>query len=313
MAFESKAAIRAAILGNLAVAVVKFAAAAITGSSAMFSEGIHSIVDTGDGLLLHYGLRRSRRPPDSEHPFGHGKELYFWSLVVAMMIFAVGGGVTIYEGILHLQQPEPIERAGWTYAALGAAAVFEGISAAVAYRQFRKSAGEHSLWKAVLRSKDPSVFTVLFEDSAALAGIAFAFGGIVASRMFGVPALDGVASIAIGLLLGVVALLLGRECMSLLVGEGVDAATVRRLRAIAEQTGMRCTADPLTMYFGPDSMMVTLSVAYPPSASVQKLTESVDATESRMRHEFPKIRRVFIKTESEREEERLPVCTQHVK
>ena len=295
MAHESNKAIVAAIVGNFAVAVVKFITAGITGSSAMFSEGIHSVVDTGDGLLLYLGIKRSLRPPDSEHPFGYGKELYFWSLVVAMMIFAVGGGVTVYEGIRHVRKPEPIEDVGWTYGALAAAAVFEGAACFIAYRQFRKAAGQQPLWRAIRRSKDPTTFTVLIEDTAALIGIVIAFLGIGAAQLFNLPAMDGVASIVIGCLLGCVALLLGRECMSLLVGEGADPSTLKRIRAIAErQNGVIQVDAPLTMYFGPDAMMVTMEVSFRQSASIREIADSTGVMERQLREEFPKIKRVFI-------------------
>src|SRR5690349_9086046 len=186
---------------NLAVAVSKFVAAALTGSSAMVSEGIHSVVDTGDGLLLLFGRHRSRRPADSMHPFGHGRELYFWSLVVALIIFGMGGGVSVYEGILHLQQPVRLQHLTWNYVVLGIAALFEGTSWTTAVRSLRRRKDpDEPMWTAFQRSKDPSVFIVLLEDSAALLGILIAFGGIFLGDKLANPYLDGIASILIGLL-----------------------------------------------------------------------------------------------------------------
>jgi cation diffusion facilitator family transporter len=185
--------------------VTKFGGAAITGSSAMLSEGIHSTVDTGNQLLLLVGMKQSKRPPDAEHPFGHGKELYFWSLIVAVLIFGVGGGISAYEGILHMLDPAPLEDAKWNYVVLGFAFIFEAISLGIALRSFRKQRGGDPFWRALRRSKDPTVYTVVAEDAAALAGIVAAFGGVYASHALNMPVLDGLASLVIGLLLAGVA------------------------------------------------------------------------------------------------------------
>jgi len=266
----------------------------------MLSEGIHSFVDTCDSSLLYIGLRRSRRPPDALHPFGHGKELYFWSLVVAMMIFAAGGGVTAYEGVLKTLHPEPVKIVGWSYATLGAAALFDGISLAVANRQFRRSRGAKSLWRAIRRSKDPTVFTVLFEDAADLLGIAVAFLGIWASQSFGIPELDGVASIVIGVILALVAIILGRECMSLLVGEGVYPERLHQIRQIAErQHRVLHVGDPLTVYFGPETMLVNVPLAFRPGIPVEEVTDSVRTMQKDMQQHFPEIKHVFIATDHE--------------
>ena len=201
----AKKTVYAALVGNLAIAATKLAAAALTGSSAMLSEGVHSLVDTGNEVLLLYGLHRSTLPPDDTHPLGHGRELYFWSFVVAVLVFALGAGVSIYEGVSHILRPEPMQRVMVNYAVLGLSAIFEGISWTVAVRQFRKAKGELGFIAAARRSKDPTTFTVLLEDSAALVGIAVAAIGIFAAQRLAIPELDGVASIGIGLVLALTA------------------------------------------------------------------------------------------------------------
>jgi cation diffusion facilitator family transporter len=204
---SSKRAVYAAIAGNLAIAITKFIAAFITGSSAMLSEGIHSVVDTGNGLLLLFGIRKARKPADISHPFGHGKELYFWTLIVAILIFAVGGGMSVYEGISHINHPAQLRDPLWNYLVLGSALIFEGLSWGIALKEFRKTQGRMSMWKAVRASKDPTTFTVLFEDSAAMLGLLVAFLGVFFSHRLNNTYLDGVASIIIGVILGVVAVL----------------------------------------------------------------------------------------------------------
>ncbi len=179
---ESRIALYGAIAANVAIAVTKFVVAGVTGSSAMLAEGIHSLVDTGNGALLLVGVHRSQRPPSPEHPFGHGKELYFWSLIVGVLIFGLGGGVSFYEGVLHVREPRALEDPKWNYIVLAAAAVFEGGSFALAWRQFSRERGDTAFWKALRSSKDPATYTVLAEDSAALAGLALAALGVYASQ-----------------------------------------------------------------------------------------------------------------------------------
>ena len=232
---KSKVAIYGAIAANVAIAVTKFVVAGITGSSAMLSEGIHSAVDTLNGVLLLVGLKLSQRPATPEHPFGHGKELYFWSLIVAVLIFGVGGGLSFYEGVQHVQHPEPMRDPMWNYVVLGVAAVFEGSSFAVALRQFLKQTGNTPFWEALHRSKDPTTYTVLAEDAAALIGLLVAALGIALSQRFDKPELDGAASLIIGLLLAGVAVALIWESRSLLIGEGIRPETARAIRGIALQ------------------------------------------------------------------------------
>lgn len=299
MASGSRKAIYAAIGGNLAIAIAKFTAAYFSGSSAMVSEGIHSLVDTGNGGLLLLGLRLGRRPPDTTHPFGHGKEIYFWALVVAMLIFAGGGGISMYEGILHLLHPAPLEDPTWSYVVLGLAVVFEGYALMVAYRAFRAVSGGRGLWTEIKASKDPTTFTVLFEDAAALLGLAAAAVGIYFGHLLNNPCFDGAASVTIGLILGAVALLLGYESKGLLVGEGADAATLQRIRAVAEaDPGIERVDRPLTMYFGPDTVLLALDVGFRPNLPLTEITASVDRIETALRREYPVIKHIYIEAES---------------
>jgi cation diffusion facilitator family transporter len=228
----SKLVIYAALAGNLAIAVTKFAASWWSGSSAMLTEAIHSLVDTGNQGLLLYGLNRSARPPDETHPFGHGMELYFWSFVVALMIFLAGGAFSIYEGFQKFFAPEPITDAWINFVVLGISVIFEGASFIVALREFNARRGEVPLWAAIRRSKDPSSFSVLLEDAAALIGLAIAACGVAASTYFGLPQGDAVASMLIGVLLLVAAIVLARETRSLLTGESASTRVLGSVQAV---------------------------------------------------------------------------------
>src|SRR5262245_25767333 len=227
---ESKFAIYAAIAGNMAIAVTKFVAAAFTGSSAMLSEAIHSVVDTGNGWLMLLGVRKSRKPPDSDHPFGHGHELYFWTLIVGVLVFAVGGGMSVYEGISHILHPRSPEKLAWSYAVLGMATVFEGTTWLFGLKAFNAERGRKGVFETIHDTKDPTSFTVLLEDSAALLGLIFAFAGIYLGSQLELPYLDGVASVLIGLLLCGVAVLMVYESKGLLIGEGLDHESLKSIR-----------------------------------------------------------------------------------
>ncbi|MEG3439713.1 cation diffusion facilitator family transporter [Pannus brasiliensis CCIBt3594] len=296
---SSHKTIFAAIAANLAIAITKFIAATMTGSSAMLSEGIHSVVDTSNELVLLYGIHRGQRPPDTEHPFGHGRELYFWTLIVAILIFAIGGGMSIYEGITHLIRPSPIENPTWNYIVLGLAFVFEGFSWTVALREFIPSVGDRSLWQAVRASKDPTIFTVLFEDSAALLGLIVAFLGIFLGHSLENPWFDGGASIIIGSILILVAIILARESKSLLVGEGVDAATARHLRSLV-------LADPsvdnvlrlLTLYFSPHEILLNIEIQFRRNLTIEEVVQAIDRIEFIIQRHYPDIRDIFVEAES---------------
>jgi len=293
--FATYGAIYGAIVANLAIAITKFVVAGITGSSAMLSEGIHSSVDTFNGILLLVGIRLSQRPATPEHPFGHGKELYFWSLIVAVLIFGLGGGVSFYEGVQHIRHPPPLHDPTWNYVVLAAAAVFESISFAIALRQFRRQAGTTPFWEAVRRSKDPTTYTVLAEDAAALAGLAIAALGIALSHALQMPELDGAASVLIGVLLAGVATLLTRESRGLLIGEGIRPETARAIRSIAAaQPGVRDVGRVLSMYVGPDDALVTMDLNFDDGTTAAAAATAIAEIEHQVHERYPMIRRLFI-------------------
>ncbi len=296
---NSKLVIYAAIAGNLAIAVTKFVAAAIGGSSAMLSEGVHSLVDTGDGLLLLLGLRLSKRPPDESHPFGHGLELYFWSLIVAVMIFGVGGGISIYEGVLHVLQPHVASNPVLNYAVLGIAAVFEGITWSIALREFLRTKGDAGVWQTIRASKDPTGFIVLFEDTAALIGLAIAAAGLLLSERLGLPVFDGVASILIGVLLCVVASVLIYETRGLLVGESAHPDVVADVRTIAAaDPAVERVGRPMTLHLGPDQILLALDVQFRGGLTTGELERAIDRLEKAVRSRHPRITRIFLEAES---------------
>jgi cation diffusion facilitator family transporter len=297
-AHGGKKVVYAALAANSIIAAMKFAAASFTGSSAMLSEAIHSLVDTGNqGLILH-GMRRSTRPPDANHPFGYGKELYFWAFVVAILIFAVGAGVSIYEGVLKLIDPHPIDNIYINYAVLGAALVFECFAWYVAYKEFNKGRGGQSMWRALRTSKDPTVFTVLFEDTAALLGLLVAVLGLALYQAFGWIAFDGLASIVIGLILAATASFLAYESKGLLVGEGASPKVLEGVRRIvAAEPGVEHINELLSMHLGPRDVLLNLSVDFADGLSSEALEATLTSLDRRIRTEFPEITRVFIELE----------------
>jgi len=305
MASETKLSIYAAVAGNLGIASTKFVAAYASGSSAMTSEAIHSLVDTGNGLLLLFGLRRSRRPPDFEHPFGHGKELYFYSLIVSLMIFTLGGGISVYEGVKHVLNPEPARAPFWNYVVLASAFVFEGASWLFGWKAFRAARGRRGVFEAIHKSKDPTTFMVVFEDTGALTGLVIAFFGVYLGQRLGLPSLDGLASVVIGLVLGLMALFLAYETKGLLVGEGVERQTLERLRAlVASDPAVEHVNRLLTMHFGPHEVMLTLEVKFRNELSAVGVREAVARLHAKVRSEHPDITRVFFASESVAEQQR---------
>ncbi len=299
LAAESKTAVFAAIAGNTVIAIIKFAAAAMTGSSAMLSEGIHSVVDTGNGGLLYLGIRKSAKPADADHPFGHGKELYFWSLIVAISIFGIGGGMSIYEGIVHMAHPSPLENPTINYIVLAVATIVEGWSFYVAFRQFGAAKGRLGTWDAIRTGKDTSFFTVLFEDAAAMLGLVIAFVGVFAGHLLHNPYIDGAASILIGLVLAGVALLLAFESKGLLLGESADARVVTEIGAIAaEDAAVEQVGRALTMHLGPDDVLLNLEIDFVDTLPAEAVREAVQRIEAAVRVRHPEMTKIFIESAS---------------
>ena len=298
----SRIAVVAAIAGNLIIAVIKFIAAALTGSSAMIAEGIHSVVDTGNGCLLLLGLKRAQRPPDEGHPFGHGKSLYFWTQIVAISIFGIGGGMSLYEGIAHIRHVAPGAELGdptAAYVVLAISLLVEGGSFTVAMKQFLLAKGEVGARQFIRRSKDPSLYTVVFEDSAAMLGLVFAFLGIFLGHTFNNAYLDGAASIAIGLLLMSVAGILSSRSSGLLLGEGVNPDELAEIRRRVEADPMVERAnDILTMYMGPHDLLVNMGVCFVPGTTAEQMHGAIRRIEADLRLAFPETNRVYIEAES---------------
>ena len=297
----SKKVIYAALAGNALIAATKFGAAAFTGSSAMLSEAVHSLVDTGNQGLLLYGLRRARRPADVAHPFGYGMELYFWTFVVAIMIFGLGAGVSVYEGLHKVWAPQPVTNPIVNYVVLTVAMVFEAAAWAIAFRQFRQTKGRRGWLEAVRRSKDPTVFTVLFEDSAAILGLIVALVGIALGQWLDMPALDGAASIVIGVILAVTAALLAYECKGLLIGDGASREVVGGVRNIlGGEAAIIAVNEVLTMHLGPQDVLLNLSVDFGAPYSADDVEAAISRLETRIKESYPEVTRVFIEAQSRR-------------
>ncbi|MCK2041136.1 cation diffusion facilitator family transporter [Chromohalobacter sp. TMW 2.2308] len=296
---ESKPVIYAAMGGNLLIAITKFVAAAFTGSSAMLSEGIHSVVDTGNQVLLLLGMKRASRPPSEQFPFGHGKEVYFWSFVVAILIFAVGAGVSIYEGVQHILHPEPMTSPLVNYIVLGLGILFEGASWAFALNAFRKTKGKWSYVQAVRRGKDPSMFVVVFEDSAALLGLIVALVGIALSQATGNPIFDGIASVVIGFVLGGTAIWLAAETKGLLIGESANRDVVETIRQLAGQAdGVEAVNEVLTMHMGPDFILATLSIRFQRGLPAERIERAIAELDRAIKAEESMVKRVFVEAEA---------------
>lgn len=288
----------AALAANLGIAVAKFIAAAISGSSSMLTEGFHSVVDSLNQVLLLYGQHRGRRPPDEAHPFGYGRELYFWSFVVAILIFGVGAGVSIYEGAVHISEPEPLRDPVVNYAVLGIAFAMEGSSWFFAMREFAAANRKGDWWEAVRKSKDPAGFIVLFEDSAALAGLVIAAIGVWASQYWRDPRIDGVASIAIGLLLALVAALLAREAKGLLIGEGADPVIVDRVRAIVDARPEITSVNHVrTIHTAPESIFVAISADFRDALTMGEAEGLIEEIETELKAAMPMLSSIYIRPE----------------
>jgi cation diffusion facilitator family transporter len=298
----SRTAIIAALIGNLLIAVTKGIAALFTGSSAMTSEAVHSLVDTGNEVLLLYGQHRAAKPPDDKHPFGYGRELYFWCFVVALLIFAVGAGVSAYEGVIHIRHPEMIEQVWINFVVLGFAFLFEGVSWWFGWKTFARVRQSRPIWATVVASKDPTSFMVLFEDSAALVGIVIAAIATFASWKLKLPWIDGAGSILIGVVLAAVSVLLARESKELLIGERASPQLSDDLRKTAEADP--CVLDVVditTTQMSPDQVIASISIEIDPSLRVPQVEELIDRIEKGMHDRFPQLFRVFIRPVSNEE------------
>jgi cation diffusion facilitator family transporter len=301
MASGSTRVIIAALIGNTLIAITKFTAAFITGSSAMLSEGIHSMVDTGNQVLLLHGIKQAKKPADMNFPFGHGKEIYFWSFIVAILIFALGGGISIYEGIQHLRHPEPITNPVINYVVLGLAMLFEGAAWYFAFREFTSIKGKRGYIEAVQRGKDPSIFVVLFEDSAAMLGLLVAFCGIAVSQWTGLFFFDGAASVIIGMILIATAIWLAYETKGLLIGESASRYVIDGIRSILKaHASTNYVNEVLTMHMGPDFVLANISVDFQDHLTAEEIEIAVAEMDMRIKKKYPQIKRIFIEGEKRR-------------
>jgi len=305
MAGSSKIAIYGAIAANSAIAVSKFVAAFFTGSSAMLSEGIHSLVDTGNGILLLLGIKLSKKPPDDDHPFGYGKEIFFWSFVVAILIFALGGGIAVYEGIRHLLHPRELTNVQWNYVVLVLAMVFEGSALRVALREFKPQRRNKSMMRALRDSKDTTTVAVVVEDTAALLGLLIALLSVFLGHMTGWPYFDGLGSVLIGVLLLSVSFFFAAECKALLIGEGLLAEDVEKInRILDDESRVLSYYRPLSLYFGPNEVLVDVDVNFVDELASNEIEDTIDRIEARIREAIPAANRIYIEAEGIRASKR---------
>ena len=295
----SRRAIYAALAGNSLIAVTKFGASAYTGSSAMLSEAVHSLVDTGNQWLLLYGLKRSKRPADRQHPFGYGMEEYFWAFVVAILIFGLGAGISFYEGLSRVMDPHELTSPYVNYIVLSLAIVFEGAAWSVAFREFSKGKGNRNWVSEIRHSKDPTKFTILFEDSAAMLGLVVALVGIALAQYLHMPVLDGVAAIIIGVILAATAALLAYECKGLLIGESANPETIVAIRkTVSTQEGVDAVNEVLTMHLGPEDILVNLSLDFADNLTAEQVESTISSLEVAIKAQLPRVKRIFIEAQS---------------
>lgn len=298
MASGSKKVIYAALIGNGLIAISKFVGSAITGSSAMLSEGIHSVVDTGNQLLLLLGLKRAKKPADKDYPFGHGKEIYFWSFVVAIMIFAVGSGISIYEGIHGIMDPHPVSNPAINYIILGLAIVFESGAWYFAWKEFKRVQKDRTFFSTVRGSKDPTTFVVLFEDTAALLGLVVALIGIWLGQVTGIHMFDGIASVIIGVILGLTAAWLAYETKGLLIGESADPEIVQGIASISNgYPEIAVVNETLTMHMGPEYILVNVSVDFDNTMDAESIEKAIARLSRQVKNRYPRVKRLFVEAE----------------
>ncbi|WP_265427277.1 cation diffusion facilitator family transporter [Chryseobacterium sp. YIM B08800] len=295
---NNRKSIYSALAANLLIALTKFIAGAFTNSSSMISEGIHSTVDTANQLLLLYGIKRSRKPADESHPFGYGKELYFWSFVVSILIFGLGGALSIYQGILHIMEPEVMKDPFWNYIVLILSLIFEGTSLFIAVKEFNKTRNGLRWWDAIIKSKDPGSFLVVFEDGAAVAGLLVVMILMGISHWLQIPELDGLASVIVGLILVFVSLILARESRSLLMGEGIAPETREKIAKLAEKdTAVVRTKSILSTYQSPEEVVLMLIIDFEDHLDTEEITEAIHRIRDHIKNEFPFVRFVIIQPE----------------
>jgi len=284
-----------ALAANIVIAVCKFIAGGISKSSAMISEGVHSLVDSVNELLLLYGIHRSNRQRDKTHPFGYGRELYFWSFIVSILIFALGAGVSFYQGVNHIRHPQLADDFVWNYAVLGISFLSEGSSFLIALKEFNKTRGEEPLWQAIKRSKDPATFMVLFEDGAALLGVLAVFICLYIGQQTKNPYLDGVASLLVGLILTIASALLARESRSLLMGEGISDQTEQAIVALIEKGFSPTKVKKMfSIYESPEEVLLVLVLSFQPDIRTEGLNDKIDEVKKAIREKYPKINYIII-------------------
>lgn len=290
--------IYAALLANLLIAITKFIAGAVSNSAAMIAEGVHSVVDTINQMLLLLGLRLSKKKPDKYHPLGYGKELYFWSFVVSILIFGLGGGISMYQGITHIIHPIELGDATWSYVVLALSVVFEGSSLIIAAKEFDKLRDGQTWWDAIIRSKDPSTFLVLFEDSAAVVGLFIVAICLYLSHHLNKPFIDGIASLLVGLILIAVSLILARESRSLLMGEGIRKDTKLNIKKIIEDDEATLSLmHILSTYQSPTEILLMLIVAFKPDLDTAEINDAIDRIREKIKAEYGLMRFVIIQPE----------------
>ncbi|MEO8820510.1 MAG: cation diffusion facilitator family transporter [Ginsengibacter sp.] len=293
---QSNSSIYGALISNALIAVIKFIAAFFSGSSAMLSEGIHSLVDTSNEFLLLLGIKRSKRPADKKHPFGYGQELYFWSLIVSVLVFGLGGGMSIYEGISHIGNPKPLTDVFWNYLVLGSAFIFEAISITISIKGFLKhSHHKGNFFQKLRASKDPGFFLVIYEDAADIAGLIIAFAGVTLSHYFHEPLLDGLASILIGIVLTIIAIIMIIESHNLLIGESAELYILEELEyLLTNDDDVVVVQTPLTMQLSPDEILLALNLEFKKELNGSEIVDSIYRLETLIKQKFPEIKRIYI-------------------
>jgi cation diffusion facilitator family transporter len=296
---KSNTSIYAALISNGAIGVIKFVVAFFSGSSSMLSEGIHSMVDTSNELLLLLGIKRSKRPADKQHPVGHGQELYFWSLIVSILVFGLGGGMSVYEGVNHILNPHPLEDAFWNYIVLGSAFIFEVISFYIAARDFLKQSGnEGSFWKKLRASKDPGFFIVIYEGAGDIAGLLIAFAGIVLSAYFNNPVIDGIASVLIGVVLLLIGILMIAESQDLLIGESADVQLIKQTEELIRgDDDVFEVQRPLTVQLSPDEVFLALNLQFRNNLTGSQIVDGINRLEKNIREKFPQIKQIYLEAQ----------------